>query len=108
LKLIPVVINDVFITHIVETIAKSQAITEEPQLCWCNGVVFLYEETNVEEHKTKKVNGIWYLEKFVYAKCKEKISNVKWNGFEVEVNNMAGFTNFETLIDLILNREIKQ
>ena len=114
LKLNIVDVREVVINHFAKTdqtsLIKSQVIQEHPKVFCCNDVVFCYENSEIEEQKSKMVDGIWYIEKFAYAETDGEgvIMTAKWNGFEVEVINMNGFENFEKLIDLVLNRENKK
>ena len=82
-----------------------EAITENPKLYWCKGVLFSVYEFTSEEIVTKQIKGIWHLDSFTYAKCQEKNEYSTYNGFKVDVIDMTGHTTYENLIESILETE---
>ena len=82
-----------------------EAITENPKLYWCKGVLFSVYEFTSEAIVQKQIEGIWYLDSFTYAKCQERNQYSVYNGFKVDVIDMTGHTNYENLIESILENE---
>ena len=77
----------------------------ESYLAWCNGLLFYLEEFDSKDIIKKQIEGIWYLQSFVYTKCKEKIQQSKWNGYSLEVVDVTGYLMYEDLTKSILELE---
>jgi len=103
------IIQEVNISHLhktnIENLTQMEAITENPKLYWCKGVLFSVYEFTSEEIVTKLIKGIWYLDTFTYAICPEKNQYSAYNGFKVDVIDMTGHITYEKLIDYILENE---
>ena len=111
MKVIMNIIKEVHISHLhktnVENLTQMEAITENPKLYWCKGVLFSVYEFSNEELAVKQTQGIWYLDSFTYAECKEKSDYSTYNGFKVDVIDMTGHPTYEKLIESILENEKK-
>jgi len=88
----------------IDNLTKSEAISQEPTLFWCKGILFCVYQFENEELTIQKTKGIWYLNSLTYCKS-EKISQSKFNGFSVEVIDLTGDSIYESLIDKILEAE---
>ena len=103
------IIREVNISHLhktnIENLTQMEAITENPKLYWCKGVLFSVYEFTSEEIVTKQIKGIWYLDSFTYAICQERNEYSTYNGFKVDVIDMTGHTTYENLIESILETE---
>ena len=82
-----------------------EEITENPKLNGCKGILFSVYEFTSEAIVQKQIEGIWYLDSFTFAICKEKNQYSAYNGFKVDVIDMTGHTNYENLIESILETE---
>ena len=91
----------------VENLTKIEAISSEPKLSWCNGILFNVYGFSNKEIELKELEGIHYFSQLHYAECKEKIDVSKWSGYAVEVIDQTGHTTFEGLTKAILNNEVK-
>ena len=103
------IITEIHISHLhktnIENLTQMEAITENPKLYWCKGVLFsVYEFTN-EELVIKQTQGIFHLDSFTYAICQEKNQYSTYNGFKVDVIDMTGHSTYEKLIVSILEDE---
>ena len=98
-------IKECYINQIVKSdiqnMTKIRTISES-YLSWCNGLLFYLEEFDSKDIIKKQIEGIWYIESFVYAECKEKIQQSKWNGYSLEVIDLTGFSIYEDLTKAIL------
>ena len=103
------IITEIHISHLhktsIENLTQMEAITENPKLDWCKGVLFSVYEFSSEGIVTKQINGIWHLDSFTYAKCQEKNQYSAYNGFKVDVLDMTGHIIYEKIIDYILGNE---
>ena len=89
-----------FVKSTIEDMTKNRAINEVV-LSWCDGYLyFSYDEDDKFVIK-EKYKGILYLEYFVYAECKEKITQSKWNGYNVEVLDTSTVTLFNEIVKAI-------
>jgi len=84
-----------------ETLTKSQAITNTPKLYWYNGILFSITEFGGEKIQIEQTKGIWYIDTFDYAECPDKIEIAKWNGYAIEVVDATGWSNVEELVKSI-------
>lgn len=71
---------------------------QEPKLFWCQGILFIPVEYTIDELEIQKTKGVYYLDKFYYAECKEKINQAKYNGSPIEVIDFTGESIYEKLI----------
>ncbi len=85
----------------IQNMTKVRIITES-YLAWCNGLLFYYEDFDSEDITKKQIEGIWYLQSFVYTECKEKIQQSKWNGYSLAVIDLTGYPMYEELTKSIL------
>ena len=108
MKVIPNPIKECYINQIVKSdiqnITKVMTI-EEKHLGWCNGLLFYLEEFESKDIVKKQIEGKWYLQSFVYTKCKQKIQQSKWNGYSLEVIDLTGYSMYEELTKSILEIE---
>jgi len=109
LKVILNSIKEVHISHLlktsIENLTKIEAITQEPKLFWCKGILFIPFEYNVDELEIQKTKGVYYLDKFYYAECKERIDQSRYNGFSVEVIDLTGDLVYENLISSLEDKK---
>jgi len=85
----------------IQNMTKIRTISES-YLSWCNGLLFYLEEFDSRDIIQKQIEGIWYLQSFVYTECKEKIQQSKWNGYSLEVIDLTGYSMYEDLTKFIL------
>jgi len=108
LKVILNPIKECYINQIVKSDIQNMTKTmtiKEYHLSWCNGLLFYLEEFDSRDIIKKQIEGIWYIESFVYAECKEKIQQSKWNGYSLEVIDLTGYPMYEDLTKSILEIE---
>ena len=56
----------------VENLTKMEAISPDPKLSWCNGILFNVYGFNNKDFELKELEGIHYLSGLHYAECKER------------------------------------
>ena len=78
-------------------LTKKEAVTENPELLWCNGIIFNAYEYDNKKIQAKELEGIQHFSTVLYADCKEFQEQAKWNGFSVEVLNYSGNPVYEAL-----------
>ncbi len=96
-----VVIDTLFKTEL-DSLIKSQAISNEPKLYWCNGIMFMaygYADNKVASKSIE--NHIQYYSEIEYAECPEFTEQAKWNGYSVEVQNKANHPEYEAITQSI-------
>ena len=89
-----------FVKSTIEDMIKNRAINEVV-LSWCDGYLYFSYDEDDEFVIKEKYKGILYLEYFVYAECKEKITQSKWNGYNVEVLDTSTVTLFNEIVKAI-------
>ncbi len=102
-------ITEIKIAHLfktsVEELTKHEAVTDAPNLNWCNGILFSQYETGIDEHFKKLVEGIYFIDSFNYA-LTEKIAESKWNGYTIEVKDCTGHSSYEEITKAILEGKL--
>ena len=102
-------IKEIHILHLYKTttdnLSHIEAITESPRLFWIKGILFYITEFDSEKLTIELTKGIFYLDAFNYAECKEKPEQLNWNGFKVDVLDLSGHPTFTHIIDFILEIE---
>ena len=92
------IIIETFFKTELDILIKSQAISENPKLFWCNGIMFVvfgYDDNKIAS-KTIETHILHYAE-FNYAICPEFIEQAKWNGYSIEVQNVTNHPEYEAL-----------
>lgn len=97
-------ITEIKISHLfktsVEELTKMEAISSDPQLFWCNGILFSATENNTDSVSKKIFDGLFLIDSFSYA-LSEKITVSKWNGYSVEVIDTTGHTSYDAVTKAI-------
>ena len=101
--------KEIIITSIQKTtldnLVKKEAITSEPKLMWANKILFCCYEFSSEKIQAKRLEGLLFLDEVVYADCNEFLQKAKYNGFEIEVNNVTGHSVFEPLTQFLRGKK---
>ena len=72
----------------VENLTKFEAISSQPSLFWCNGVLFSLAVNPSEFRAVKQFEGIEIIDELTYA-FSEKIERSSWNGYAIEVRDSS-------------------
>ena len=88
----------------VENLTKNEAISPVPILHWCNGILFSVAAVSNDQIFLSQKDGIEYLDTVTYA-YSDYITESKWNGYTIEVQNMSGHSTFEVLTKSLLENK---
>ena len=104
--MINVILNPITIIKItdlvhstVEKITRTRAIDSMP-LLWVDGILFYTIDYDHKDLVLEATKGTYYLDTVCYAES-PLIESSKFNGWNVDVIDVTGFTTFEGLIQII-------
>ncbi len=96
-------INTIKITDLVhstvDNITKNRAIDSQP-LFWVDGILFYTIDYDHKDLVLEATKGTYYLDTVCYAES-PFIESSKFNGWNVDVVDVTGFTTFEGLVKVI-------
>ena len=90
----------------VENLTKSEAISDQPNLMWCNGILFNISYTVNEQTFIKQTQGIEYLENVIWA-YSDNIQKSIWNGYSVECQDQTGHPIAESLTKSLKENDLE-
>ena len=101
-----IIINDIFKTS-KDNLTKIQAISNEPKLSWCNGLLFVLYGFSDKYFSLKQSQGIVHYSEITYAECEDKVDSSSWNGYSVEVSDFTGHREFEVITQAIKDGKLQ-
>ena len=105
-------LKEVNINHLtktsIENLTKLVVSDDRPKLLWSNNILLSFEKEVSEELVIKATQGIWNIQTFVYAECKQKVNELKHCGISVMVLDYSDFKTYNELIKSILELEAQK